>query len=226
MQEALHKNVNDRAAKLLRVWHSKLASPTHRVWIISFSAEGDDLSQWRGYGPIAIGFEPDSLTMHAQRATLQPVEYRLETQRNLALVYLSHMTQAYEADLSAGLLNRIPDVYEGIEQFVEVAAFFKDPSFEVEREYRFAYIEHEKLLQSLGLEPPARRFRVSRTKLLPYVLSDELVPPASKTTPLEIREVVLGPESDDLLEPGVREFLTSSKMPNVQVRKSIVPYRT
>lgn len=71
-----------------------------------------------------------------------------------------------------------------------------------------------------------KRFRVAREHIVPYVLSSELEPKAPINHSLEIREIILGPESDDLLEQGILEFLGESGMADVEVKRSIVPYRT
>lgn len=224
--EMLPMNADARVADLLGAWDRELAVPKHRVCVASFSSEGDSLSQWRAYGPIAIGISPYHLPIHAYQANLRPVEYDREAQNKLTTVYLNHMTQAYMADLSEGRLERIPDAYHRTDRHVELAAFFKDPAFRDEQEYRLAYIEDPVAFQSEELPVPPKRFRVHKSKLLPYVVSDELFPLEGQREPLEIKEVVLGPGTDELLERGICEFLASCEMPDVTVRMSTVPYRT
>jgi hypothetical protein len=121
---------------------------------------------------------------------------------------------------------RVPDIYHRVDRLIELVAFFKDPAFRTEREYRLVYIEYAEALRALELQPPPKRFRVSRSKLLPYVASDELFPLPGDQRPLEIEEIVVGPETDELLERGVREFLASQSLDEVSVRRSTVPYRT
>jgi hypothetical protein len=144
----------------------------------------------------------------------------------LAEVYLNHIAQAYEADLSSGRPDNISEFYHRADRLIELAAFFKDPAFQTEREYRLAYIEYPETLQSLNLASPPKHFRISKSRILPYVASDELYPLGSRRKLLEIQEVVLGPETDELLERGIREFLAAREMPEVVVRRSKVPYRT
>jgi hypothetical protein len=212
---------------LLQTWDREIATPVHRIYISSFSASGDDLSHWRAYGQIAIGIEPQNLERHGAFFTrLQPVEYNREKQKKLADVFLSHSTQAYEADLSAGLLERIPHAYHRVHRLMELAAFFKDLAFQGEREYRFAYIEDPDLLHSLRQTTPPTQFRVSKSKLFPFIISRELMKGSPHTSPLEIHEVVLGPATDELLERGVREFLDRNEMRHVKLKRSTVPYRT
>jgi hypothetical protein len=224
--ELLANESRPQAIDLLRQWITDLQSPVHRVCVASFSGLGDSLSQWRAYGHIAVGFEPRDISLHAYRANLRPVEYLRDRQRALIDLHLHHMREAYLVDSDAGRLERIEDVYHRTDRLIELIAFFKDPAFAAEQEYRLAFIEHPELMPSLGHKCSAKRFRVSRGRIIPYVLSNELEPVLSSGRDLKIREVVLGPGADATLERGIREFLTESDMREVEVKRSRVPYRT
>ncbi len=224
--ELLANESRPQVIDLLRQWITDLQSPVHRVCVASFSGLGDSLSQWRAYGHIAVGFEPRDISLHAYRANLRPVEYLRDRQRALVDLHLHHMREAYLVDSDAGRLERIEDVYHRTDRLIELIAFFKDPAFAAEQEYRLAFIEHPELMPSLGHKCSAKRFRVSRGRIIPYVLSNELEPVLSSGRDLKIREVVLGPGADATLERGIREFLTESDMREVEVKRSRVPYRT
>lgn len=226
--ELLLSESHTQSAELLQHWIKDLRAPVHRVCVASFSADRDSLSQWRAYGAIAVGFEPRELSLHAHRATLRPVEYQRNRQRALVELYLHHMREAYLVDLQSGRLERIEDAYHKTDRLVDLITFFKDPAFLAEQEYRLAFIEHPELMPSLGYKCSAKRFRVSRGRIIPYVLSNELEPmvPEGSRQALTIRELVLGPQVDDVLERGVREFLADRGMCEVDVKRSGVPYRT
>ena len=226
IEELLKSESRTEVISLLQQWKAALAAPVHRVCIASFSAAGDSLSQWRAYGPIALGFEPGNLTLHAFRANLRPVEYERKRQRALVEAHLHHTREAYLVDLRANRLERIEDIYHKTDRIIELVSFFKDPAFESEHEYRLAYIEHPDLMKSLGGKPSKKRFRIARGRIVPYVLSSELEPKTLDNRKLEIREIILGPESDEMLERGIREFLLETGMSGVEVKRSIVPYRT
>ncbi len=211
---------------LLETWSNDIQRSTHRICIASFSADGDSLSQWRSYGPVAVGFEPRDLSLHAYRAHLGPVEYDRERQRSLVSTYLNHLCQAYAVDIDGSRLDRIPDVYHKIDRLLELIAFFKDPAFEVENEYRLAYIEYPELIDAFEIAPSPKHFRTTRTRLLPYASANELVPVLPNQPPLKISKVVLGPDTDSLLERGIQEFLSTKKLSGVEVERSMVPYRT
>lgn len=226
--QLLASEARPQSSDLLRHWIGDLQQPVHRVCVASFSADQDSLSQWRAYGTIALGFEPHELALHAYRAALRPVEYRRDQQRALVELYLHHMREAHQVDHQAGRLERIEDVYKKTDRLIELITFFKDPAFAAEQEYRLAFIEHPDLMPSLGHKSSEKRFRVSRGHIIPYVLSNELEPvlPGSGGKELTIREIVLGPQADAVLERGVRELLDYSGMPDVELKRSHVPYRT
>lgn len=224
--EMLKKESQESIRALLKTWNRDIDKDTHRVCIASLSADGDSLSQWRSYGPIAVGFEPRDLSLHALRANLGPVEYDRDRQRGLVNTYLHHLCQAYGVDLAEGRLQRIRRVYHKTDRLIELIAFFKDPAFRGEDEYRLAYIEYPELVESFDIAPSPKRFRITRSRLQPYVMANELIPTLPDHPPLKIKRVVLGPGADSLLERGVREFLAERKLVEVEVHRSTVPYRT
>jgi hypothetical protein len=133
--------LTDDVTYILGCWENGLSNPG-RMCVASFSADDDSLSQWRSYGPIAIGIEPQHLTIHASRTTIGAVQYDRVIQRKLVSVHLSHMTQAYEVDKQDGRIDFAPDVYFRFDPLLELVAYFKDSAFRDEREYRLVYIEN------------------------------------------------------------------------------------
>ncbi|GAB2575479.1 hypothetical protein GCM10027034_02110 [Ramlibacter solisilvae] len=211
---------------LLSAWGDKLGGSKNRVCITSFSGDDDSLSQWRAYGPIAIGFPVHRLSLHVDQSWLQPVEYDPSIQRKLVQIYVHHLVSAFEADTDGNRLERIRDVYHRSDRLLELAVFFKNPAFRSENEYRLAYIDYPEVRSSLGIEGPPRSFRPARGRIVPYVPSTEVLRSKHRYFPLEISEVVLGPESDELLEQGVCEFLAEYSLSTVRVRRSVVPLRS
>lgn len=221
----LDSNINKGVRELLSTWKEKLSTYTHRVCMTSFSADDDSLSQWRAYGPIAIGFPTHPLALHVSDGRFQQVEYTPETQAKLARVYLHHLVSAFEADMEDERLKSVPDLYEKSDRLLELAVFFKHPAFSSENEYRLAYIDLPDVLSSFGLESPHRSFRAARGRIVPYLPSTQVPGSNQDLFPLEFSEVVLGPESDELLDQGVREFLDEYGLEGVKVRRSNVPLR-
>lgn len=222
LETAPDTNVRD----LLSTWKEKLGGARNRICITSFSGDDDSLSQWRAYGPIAVGFPVRSLSLHVNQGRLQPVEYNPDTQRKLVKIYVHHLVSSFQADLQGNRLERIPDVYHKLDRLLELAVFFKDPAFQAENEYRLTYIDMPETFEPMGIKSPARSFRAARGKLIPYVPSTQVLLSKHRDFPLEISDVVLGPESDELLEQGVREFLDENGLKQVPVRRSLVPLRS
>lgn len=216
----------EQVRNLLSAWKEKLSASTNRVCMTSFSADDDSLSQWRAYGPIAVGFPVHPLSLHVSDGRFQHVEYDPDLQAKLARVYVHHLVSAFEADISEGRLENAPDLYHKSDRLLELAVFFKHPAFKSENEYRLAYIDYPEVLDAVGLESPRRSFRAVRGRLVPYVPSTQVHNSDQHPFPLEISEVVLGPESDELLDQGVREFLNEHGLKGVTVRRSTVPLRT
>lgn len=222
----LKSEQNTDVRDLLTTWSESLAETPNRVCITSFSTDADSLSQWRAYGPIAVGFPVRPLSLHVDQARLQQVEYNPETQSKLVQIYIYHLIAAYVADLQDGHLEQVPDLYQKSDRLLELAVFFKDPAFRTENEYRLAYIDNPDVLQAFDIASPPKSFRVANGRIVPYVPSTEVLPSERRNFELEISEIVLGPESDNLLERGVREFLNAKGLANVEVRKSAVPFRS
>lgn len=212
--------------ELLSSWEKDLHMLQNRVCIASFSGEDDSLSQWRAYGPVAIGFATRPLALHVSQSRLQPVEYRPEFQNKLLDIYIHHLRSAYYADISSGRLERIPDVYHRVQQLLELIAFFKDPAFKSENEYRLVYVDYPDVLERVRLKRPPKSFRISNGRIVPYVPSTDILPSNYRKFELEIAEIILGPECDELLERGVREFLDEKGLANVKSRHSLVPLRS
>lgn len=221
------KNETDKQIRgLLLAWKEKLSTSTNRICMTSFSADDDSLSQWRAYGPIAIGFPTHPLSLHVSDARFQQVEYDPDRQAKLARIYVHHLTSAFKSDMDNGKLENASDLYHKSDRLLELAVFFKHPAFKSENEYRLAYIDQPDVLSAIGIESPRRSFRAARGRLIPYVPSTDVLNFGDNTSPLVISEVVLGPESDELLDQGVREFLDANSLDAVKVRRSTVPLRT
>jgi len=215
--------------KLLTAWKRMLLNSSQRVCVASFSADGDCLSQWRAYGPIAIGFDPYQLPLHAYQGQINPVEYDQNIQNALLEVLVQHAIQAYVADSSENRLERIPEAYASIHNLLEIIAFFKDDAFAAEREYRLAFVEYDAEVRAMADVKTPKRFRVIGNTILPYIKSDELFMmrgEKKEVKPLGIKEIVIGPHSSELTERGVKEFLDAMGFSEVPVLSSKIPFRS
>jgi hypothetical protein len=226
IEEISKTKLKKTSMELLRNLADSTKNFRNRVCISSFSVDGDSLGQWRAYGPIAIGFSTTCVALHVNQAMTRPVVYNAETQLKMTMIYINHICQSYEADMRLKRLDRIPDVYNKADRIIELIVFFKDPAFKSEKEYRLAYVDNHETLEALGIRSPPKSFRVSRGKIVPYVASTDVLPSEGPDLALEIKEIVVGPEADNLLERGIREFLDSEGLSNVSIRRSTVPLRS
>jgi len=81
------------------------------------------------------------------------------------------------------------------------------------------------VIKSSGLERPKKRYRSNRSHIIPYLTSDSIHPIEGFEKPLVASEIALGPNSDDLLEKGVREFVNELGFTDLEIRRSGIPYR-
>ena len=222
------KNPSEKIKKLILKLKNKLKENTGRICIASLSSESDSLSQWRAYGTIAIGIKKNSLITIAPETTMQSVIYNEQKQEKIIELYLDHYLASYEKDITNNSLNRIPDIYERTINFLRIIAFFKDPSFSSENEFRLAFIDDQKSRESLEIPSPSKKFRISNNRIIPYVSTLMLNKDIDQNhlSNLEITEVVLGPSNDQLLEQGIREFLDEMHLNHVPIRKSNIPFRS
>lgn len=215
--------------QLLTTWKRTLLHSSQRISVASFSGDGDCLSQWRAYGPIAIGFDPYQLPLHAYQGQINRVEYNQEAQETLLKVLIQHTLQTYMADSSGGRLERIPEVYDSVHHLLEIIAFFKDSAFAEEKEYRLAFVEYDAEARAMADVETPKRFRVVGNTIVPYITSDELFLMRGEkkdVKPLGIEEVVIGPQSSELTKRGVEEFLIANGFSGVPVVVSKVPFRS
>lgn len=232
------KLISDRASKMLKLpeyklsheliqsWIKGINDVNHKVYIASFSSDPDNLSQWRSYGNIAIGFSTQTPIGYPSETHFKPVEYDVKKQEKLISLFLSHMCQAYDIDNSSGRLQKNNDLYQKIFRLITLVTFFKNPGFKDEKEYRIAYIEDSELFEEMGVMIPSTNFRVSQDKLIPYVKSSDLPTPMDEKFDINICSVILGPDTNSILERGVKEILNYNGYKKIKIRKSGVPYRT
>lgn len=224
IKEIANAEATQEILQLIASWSGKLAEVQNRICITSFSSDEDSLSQWRAYGPIAIGFPVHPLALHVNQGILQPIIYDPEVQRKLIKIYLHQLCSAYQQDVADTRLDGDSGLYETSENMLELISFFKDPAFRSENEIRLAYIDRPEFTERF-FGKTAKSFRVAKGRIVPYISSRDILPSRDRNFELEFAHVVLGPECDSMLERGMREFLDSQGLAEVEIRRSAVPLR-
>jgi len=195
--------------------------PRFRVYVCSFSEDGDLLSQWRAYCPPEGGFAVgiDSATLEeATDALLLPCNYDVKEQKRIIREGLDLLLTSYP-----NLLEPNDDLYTYkrigaafFQYILTCASSFKDPSFHEEKEWRL-------VLTSSRPRPSTLSFRVGRGGIVPYVeLSLHSSPDA------RFQELIVGPNRHaDLAVKAVRLMLNAQQASTAadRVRASRVPYR-
>lgn len=207
LEEALEDLAKDSSSRRDDIWPSNI--PLERssvdVYAVSFSTEGDQLSQWRGYAGgtgYALGFKMDALVsvgMKPGEPSLEPflVRYGQEAKQflrhELELRALGNHGRLTEAD-AGYLLRNLPR--------------YKHGSFAEESEWRLTIID---------ADPDTVDVRARGGRLLPYV---PVAIPRSALT-----HVRVGPGADAADVAAVELMLARIGWPNVAVDRSASPYR-
>jgi hypothetical protein len=198
-------------------------SPTSPdTFAASMCANGDLLSQWRGYGGqgggYAVGFHRERLNRvaHPQSFEFAQVMYSVseqEGQLEKALRDAIQIVADYEEQDALG-----PGAMElmlGI-GFTAAMLQIKNPHFQEEAEWR--------LVRTYWLEESVKgtHMRTRGAVLIPCL---EIALTESNTGDLPIVEVVVGPSRFDEAEAGVGYLLKQHNLEHVEIRRSDIPFR-
>lgn len=188
------------------------------VYLACFCAEGDLLSQWRGYARgqgYALAFQSAALARLPVESTddsaldsvaeLRPVAYGPDSIPARTAEILSHLNVGpvgHPGMRGMDLARRV---------ILKLLAEHKHESFQEEREWR--------LIASLAGRPARTLFRSGSLGLIPYVNLE--IPLGSA-----LREVMVGPGPDRALRiRAVRHLLAKAGLYDVQVTASQAPFR-
>jgi hypothetical protein len=188
----------------------------YAVFIASFSAKRDDLSQWRGYCQgdegYAIGFVPNE----DAATTLAKNDFSL-----LPCVYDEAVQRAATHQLINEALEKWTGPADGqpfLDRFLRVAPMFKDQAFAGEEEWRIA--SRPARFEDIPHVPGAQ-YRASDSMAIPY----RPVSIGSGERAVPISTILVGPKRyPDLAGRSIRGYLQSVGL-GVNVEASSIPYR-
>jgi hypothetical protein len=229
-----------------------------QIFVASFSAAEDQLSQWRGYSRgssgVSLGFNLSGFRPPADIDTLvafAPCVYDLASKKKLIQHALHHfrdaisdrwnkMVDAAQRHIKAKAISgektsvqefgaTVKDTPEFTKilreamantnaDLLRTTALLKNSAFHEEMEWRLVL---PVWLKKEPLKNP-RRFRVEATTLVPYISHPFSSDPEA---PLPIKDVILGPGSDENSIPAAQSFLESLGIKLIP-RMSEVPYRS
>ncbi|MFQ5948420.1 MAG: DUF2971 domain-containing protein [Acidimicrobiia bacterium] len=195
---------------------------------VSFCANGDLLSQWRGYGSsggwYAIGFDaaglvrPPSPYPQPERF-LNRVIYDEATQLQILRGTADAMLALFATvdPIGSDLAEARARVFSALGELVGFAFSFKDPAWAEEQEWRAVYVIPDGELEGV-------QFRPGGGVAVPYVSLEMGTDPDDR---LPIREIVQGPRVDtDTAVRSLELLLAGNGYSDVDITVSSVPLRT
>lgn len=222
---------NQRLLEQFREWLFNRLTDGHMVFVVSFTANGNLLSQWRGYCPhgrgVSLGFHPEKIAKCAENQLFKIARciYDVALQQQL----ITRVVDAVESlgrdrGENADASKRHPsnsyyDLFEEIEGgLLSIAALLKHSSFKEEQEWRTVF----PITKNYAEVPYT--YRVGQSMLVPYI-EFSLVQGAND--PLEFQHVYLGPTPNiNLSHSSLSRYLAKK---NVGYKDGIsyceIPYR-
>jgi len=189
------------------------------VYVASFSAKMDSLSQWRAYGAnlagCAIGFRTDKLKNAFSEAELVQVQYFKPGRNGGILSSAKSDINAVMAKLDS-IAGLPPDQIRS--KILQLAASIKHLSFCEEAEWRLIVVDHERVV----------KFRERGRTIIPYVELNATAEDGERI-PLPVRSVWIHPCEPHQargIQLKLLETLSRQGYHDVIVRPSSIPYRT
>jgi hypothetical protein len=201
-----------------------------QVFVASFTAMEDQLSQWRGYSygtsgaslALDLADQLNDIRSDSTLSSFAPCIYDSD-QKNILIRYaLHHLRDEFAiawgkhiSELRFFTNEEISETFReaASKMFIDlfrIAALVKNPSFAEEQEWR--------LVIPFLLKDGKPRFRATRTTLVPYIAH-----PFAPELPLI--DLILGPGSDENSIFAARKFLMTEGI-GITPRLSSVPYRS
>jgi hypothetical protein len=208
-QEGTNKKLLDQ----LYQWISHRLTNGYMLFVVSFTASGNLLSQWRGYCQngkgVSIGFLPEDIRQSAelQHFRMGRCRYEINEQIKLAAEIIdSIITLAYLRGENIDPSKRHPsnsfhDIFEEVEpDLISIAALLKHPGFKEEKEWRAV-----SAVKSNYITEPIC-YREAASMLTPFI---HFSLPKTTSGSLAIEHAFLGPTQNiNLSMKSLSQFLS------------------
>jgi hypothetical protein len=219
----------------------------YRVCISCFSLDGNNLSQWRGYGQhgngVSLGFSTSNPLIfgHVQETFLSKVIYNEREQKKIINIILNQFSHSFSIDLEnwrwgGNVLDTTTSL--ALSRIHKFIVAFKDSSFKDEKEVRYFYTENPDFIKEGFFSKAEKEFRIVNGVMVPYVTTNSLYEnnklqmmgqendSLSPNNNFPLEEVIIGPHyKQELVERGIREFLDYHDLNHVKIKKSPISYR-
>jgi hypothetical protein len=205
---AIDATQGSKPPKFLDDWMSDLQSPPPvRICMACFSLDGDNLSQWRSYEGVSVGFGRPFNFGYGPGTLLDRVLYDNGAQEAILRLFIHHHLAAFSYD-ERNDQKKILEAYRSLDRLYQRLVFFKNSAFADEREARLVYMEDPKLFKMAAFPIAPKRFRTKDNLLIPYVRSADIARTPIKQLP--ITEVIVGPQRNaDVVQSGLQELLSA-----------------
>ena len=200
-----------------------------RIYVCSFSEEGDQLSQWRGYCPngngFSLGFETSHLVEQMVKYSfgLSQCVYDKNEQVRIVKKIIDKSISALKAILGAsdyiekdaiiGTLDKILPRIIG-KLFIALTKL-KHETFYEEKEWRFVALYDDN-------QPLSLHFREGKSMITPYVR----IQSSDNQASIKIDRIIIGPTPHQQLAQSAVQLLMDSNKIKCNVDISKTPYRT
>jgi hypothetical protein len=215
--------------QLLAVLDQRFGELGPMVFVGCFTANGNLLSQWRGYSEpgkgISLGFHPEKLAASAasQSWRIGRCVYDVDQQQLLAKQILSELESLVRKAFPKqdrispdGMYNALTAI-EG--DLLRVAALLKNPQFHEEQEWRLV----SPVVTNQAVTPI--EYREGRSTLTPYL---NFTLPSSSEKRVDLEHVYVGPaQSSNHTMSSVSTYLTRNRSnPLRGITYCAIPHRT
>ena len=226
-----HDRTNQKLLAQFLDWVSNRIISGHMLFAASFRANGNLLSQWRGYSAlgkgVSIGFDPEYLLACAQSQSFQLGKCVYDPEQQQALIKkviesVECLAEEYGETTDETQCPPTQSYYAIFEQLesdlLRIAALLKHPSFQEEEEWRIV----SPVLVDYVSTPV--KFREGTSMLVPYL---EFKLGAGNDEPIELEQVVLGPTPNiNLSMNSLTMFLSKMRVKvNAGISYCQIPYR-
>ncbi|MGH1440182.1 MAG: DUF2971 domain-containing protein [Cellvibrionaceae bacterium] len=211
-------------------WMSHRVANGHMVFAISFRANGNLLSQWRGYSQIgkgvSIGFKTEDIVSLAKPRGFQLGACIYQRDKQVALINdvienLLHIAQGRELNVALADFDSLFNQIEA--DMLKIAALLKHPSFVEEDEWRLV---SPAITDYLG-EPV--HFREGTSMMIPYyqfpLVDNQLL---KEQNAIPVKHVFVGPTPNSTL--SLNSIALYLKQHGVDLGNTIsycdIPYRS
>lgn len=218
----LQSGQNKETSHFLGQMHSRIETiETLNLHIVSFTANGDLLSQWRAYCPnggVSIGFRYDDLQKLAQknkfsiRKCIYDEKTKNEIMKEVVDMHLEFYKDGENVEL---LLNGFRTV------LATIAPCFKNKAFSEEQEWRL-------VSEPVSVLDPNVGIRAKTHLMFPYFrFSLDSLPDKKAKKNLSFDRFIIGPSANsELSSSAMGYFLNKYKLSYDSVGHSQIPYRT